>query len=144
MGSAESVDLSSLSRQELIDLADTELNHDHLDSAIACLRTLLVRDPEDVEVIFRLAGSSECGLLEEAVDLLDSIPEDHPEAGLAALAEQIGVLSCSGVLGGNELSESIICSARCFRTPSARKVVESIGTTRKQLIMSVSCVVSVM
>ncbi|MEC7408555.1 MAG: hypothetical protein VYB72_07065 [Planctomycetota bacterium] len=43
--SAESVDLSSLSRQELIDLADTELNHDHLDSAIACLRTLLVRDP---------------------------------------------------------------------------------------------------
>ena len=89
VGSAESVDLSSLSRQELIDLADTELNHDHLDSAIACLRTLLVRDPEDVEVIFRLAGlRANAGLLEEAVDLLDSIPEDHPEAGLAALGQK--------------------------------------------------------
>ena len=81
MGSAESVDLSSLSRQELIDLADTELNHDHLDSAIACFCGLFwFVTLEDVEVIFRLAGlRANAGLLEEAVDLWIRFPRIIPK-----------------------------------------------------------------
>jgi len=69
-------------------------NADHLmqsgqpQQAIAELQRVLLSDPEDAEILFRLAhAQAQSGELELAVELLGSIPEDHPEAGLAALGQ---------------------------------------------------------
>ncbi len=56
--------------------------------AAAALQRVLLADPNDVEVLFRLASvQAAMGKLDDAVSLLQSIPENHPEAGLAALGQ---------------------------------------------------------
>ncbi|MDG2220215.1 MAG: FG-GAP-like repeat-containing protein [Rubripirellula sp.] len=56
--------------------------------AAAALNELLLIDPSDVEVLFRLAQvESGAGNLSKSVEILSEIPEDHPQAGLAALGQ---------------------------------------------------------
>lgn len=57
-------------------------------AAAAALNELLLIDPSDVEVLFRLAQvESGAGNLSKSVEILSEIPEDHPQAGLAALGQ---------------------------------------------------------
>ncbi len=56
--------------------------------AVAILKRRLVADPDDVEVIFTLASTEAAqGNLAAAVELLDGIPSDHPEAGIPAMGQ---------------------------------------------------------
>ena len=56
--------------------------------AATVLNELLLIDPSDVEVLFRLAQvESAAGNLSKSVEILSEIPEDHPQAGLAALGQ---------------------------------------------------------
>jgi tetratricopeptide (TPR) repeat protein len=56
--------------------------------AAAALQRVLLVNPTDVEVLFRLARvRAEMGDLAAAVEFLDSIPENHPEAGLPAIGQ---------------------------------------------------------
>ena len=49
---------------------------------------MLVKNPTDVEVIFRLAMvTGNQGNLEAAIDLLAAIPPDHPQAGFPAVGQ---------------------------------------------------------
>ncbi len=57
-------------------------------SAEAKLKSLLIRDPTDAEVVFRLAMlAANRNDLAQAIELLDSIPPNHPDAGLPALGQ---------------------------------------------------------
>ena len=59
-----------------------------LAGAAAKLRMLLIADPGDVEVTFRLATLMAVqGDLASGIDLLDAIPDEHPEAGIPALGQ---------------------------------------------------------
>lgn len=75
-------------RETEIASVERRLEQGDLAGAEAKLRTLLVRDPADAEVIFRLATvRARDGDLVAAVELLDTIPTDHPDAGLPALGQ---------------------------------------------------------
>lgn len=68
--------------------ADRFLRDSQPHQAIAALQRVLVANPKDVEVLFRLAQvHASMDKLEDAVTLLDSIPQDDPEAGLPALGQ---------------------------------------------------------
>ncbi|MEL6106982.1 MAG: FG-GAP-like repeat-containing protein [Planctomycetota bacterium] len=73
--------------QQLAD-ADAMMEAADYEAAEAILRPLLLKDPEDTETTFRLATiRALTGDLPAAIELLDSIPVDHPEAGLPALGQ---------------------------------------------------------
>lgn len=56
------------------------------DQAAVTLRKLLVIDPTDAQALFLLANVEAArGNLDQAVETLRGIPEDHPEAGIPAL-----------------------------------------------------------
>lgn len=56
--------------------------------AAEVLKRLLLTDPEDVEVLFTLANvNAALGQFDAAIDLLDTIPRDHPQAGIPALGQ---------------------------------------------------------
>ena len=77
-----------MDRDQEIEAADQLMMQDDLLAAEAKFKALLVRDPRDAEVIFRLATLvAGRGDLPEAIELLDSIPVDHPDAGLPALGQ---------------------------------------------------------
>jgi tetratricopeptide (TPR) repeat protein len=58
------------------------------EQAKSVLREQLLTDPDDVEVIFLLAqAEASAGNLDQAIEFLGSIAEDHPEAGLPALGQ---------------------------------------------------------
>ena len=58
------------------------------DQAASALKTLLLVDPTDVEVLFHLGNIEAArGNLHEAVETLAGIPDDHPEAGIPALGQ---------------------------------------------------------
>ncbi len=77
-----------LDRDAVIAKADELAGQQDFSAASAELRKLLLVNPQDVEVLFRVAGiEAQAGKLAEAVDLLDEIPADHPEAGLPALGQ---------------------------------------------------------
>ena len=79
---------STEDRGRLIEKAETELWAGNLSAAEATLKTALVSNPDDVEIIFRLATTvAESGSLGDAIDYMSEIPEDHPEAGLPALGQ---------------------------------------------------------
>lgn len=68
--------------------ADQLSQRGELVAAAAVLREMLVVDPNDVELLFLLAKLEAArGRLAEAIALLDSIPADHPEAGIPALGQ---------------------------------------------------------
>ena len=91
-GSMPAVDppaeLSADNRAKLIEKSEAELAAGNLSAAEATLKTALLSNPEDVEVIFRLASTvAQRGNLADAIDYMSGIPEDHPEAGLPALGQ---------------------------------------------------------
>jgi tetratricopeptide (TPR) repeat protein len=75
-------------REQAIEASEQLQMRGDLPAAERKLKELLVRDPDDAEVIFRLATVlAERNQLAEAIELLDSIPVDHPDAGLPALGQ---------------------------------------------------------
>ena len=75
-------------RTQTISQAEALVEKQQYSAAIAKLRELLLLDPDDVEVLFRLASvTASAGDLSEAVLLLDSIPDDDPNAGVPALGQ---------------------------------------------------------
>ncbi|PAY18901.1 RNA-binding protein [Rhodopirellula sp. SM50] len=56
--------------------------------AESVLRSLLLVDPHDDEILFRMANlAAGRGDLAEAIEVLKTIPADHPESGLPALGQ---------------------------------------------------------
>ncbi|MEM8668785.1 MAG: FG-GAP-like repeat-containing protein [Planctomycetota bacterium] len=75
-------------RNQEIESIEQLLENGDIASAEQKLKALLVRDPADAEVIFRLATLvAGRGDLAAGVELLESIPVDHPDAGLPALGQ---------------------------------------------------------
>ena len=84
----EAQEKEPLTRENLIETAESEANKGNFKSAEALLKTALVSEPNDVEVIFRLASVvAASGNLSSAIDYMEAIPTDHPEAGLPALGQ---------------------------------------------------------
>ncbi|NND99759.1 MAG: tetratricopeptide repeat protein [Pirellulaceae bacterium] len=51
-------------------------------------QSVLLSAPDDVEALFRLANVyAAIGNLEQAIEIIEEIPEDHPQAGLPALGQ---------------------------------------------------------
>ncbi|MEM8668786.1 MAG: FG-GAP-like repeat-containing protein [Planctomycetota bacterium] len=79
---------TELSRDQQLDRADQLVESEQWDSASNLLREMLLVDPQDVEVLFRLANvSAATGKLSEGIEFLDLIPSDDLEAGLPALGQ---------------------------------------------------------
>lgn len=75
-------------REIALQTADRLLRAGQTQQGIAELQRILVSDPTDAEVLFRMANAqASLGELAIAVELLEAIPEDHPQAGLAALGQ---------------------------------------------------------
>lgn len=78
----------TLDREASIAKVEDLLGEGKLEAAATSLRELLVQDPNDVEVVFRLATvTGQLGDLEAAIDLLGAIPADHPQAGFPAVGQ---------------------------------------------------------
>ena len=74
--------VTALDRDASLAAVDSFLNKKKPDQAVSLLKAMLVKNPTDVEVIFRLAMvTGNQGNLEAAIDLLAAIPPDHPQAG---------------------------------------------------------------
>ncbi len=68
--------------------ADRLASSGKLDQAAEVIGRVLLANPDDVEALFQLANVRAAkGDRSGAVTLLDSIPNDHPEAGLPALGQ---------------------------------------------------------
>ncbi|MGI9470921.1 MAG: FG-GAP-like repeat-containing protein [Rubripirellula sp.] len=81
-------DAAPLDRMGKIDRIDRQLEQGKFAEAMNGLQSLLLADPNDVEVIFRLATlQASRGELGNAIESLDAIPADDPEAGLPALGQ---------------------------------------------------------
>ncbi len=81
-------DVQTDDSQTQLDQADSLAESGDIAQATAVLRQLLIVNPRDVEVLFRLANLSAAeGNRSEAIELLEAIPEDHPDAGLPALGQ---------------------------------------------------------
>ena len=75
-------------REKALQAADRLLRAGQTQQGIAELQRVLLSDPTDAEVLFRMANAqATLGELAIAVELLEAIPEDHPQAGLAALGQ---------------------------------------------------------
>ena len=89
-GGDENAEFTSepLGREASIAKVEDLLGKGKLEAAATSLRALLVKDPNDVEVVFRLATvTGQLGDLEAAIDLLGTIPVDHPQAGFPAVGQ---------------------------------------------------------
>lgn len=85
---SEKVKDSDFDREKTLQAADSLLKAGQTQQGIAELQRILLSDPTDAEVLFRMANAQASqGELAIAVEMLGSIPEDHPEAGLAALGQ---------------------------------------------------------
>ena len=79
---------NGLKREAMMAAADRLAEQGRFAEAASQLKPLLVLQRGDVEVLFMLANLKAAeGDFASAVELLDSIPSDHPEAGLAALGQ---------------------------------------------------------
>ncbi len=71
-----------------LDLADRLAQSGEVKQSMEILRELMIIDPGNPEVLFRLANLYAVqGSLAEAVELLHAIPEDDPQAGLPSLGQ---------------------------------------------------------
>ena len=78
----------TLDREASIAKVEVLLAAEQFEEAASRLKALLVRDPNDFEVVFRLATvTGQLGNLEAAIDLLGTIPADHPQAGFPAVGQ---------------------------------------------------------
>ena len=86
--SAATNDNPEIDRDTTIEQAESLLAKGDLAGAEAKLSLWLVSDPEDAAIIFRLASlKAQQNDLAAGIELLSSIPADHPEAGLPALGQ---------------------------------------------------------
>ena len=77
-----------LSRQQQLEQADRLLDLGQPEKAASILTRLLITDAKDVDALFRLANIRAAEHdLSGAIELLESIPESHPVAGLPALGQ---------------------------------------------------------
>jgi len=84
----EKADEPEFDREKTLQTADGLLRAGQTQQGIAELQRILLSDPTDAEVLFRMANAqATLGELAIAVELLEAIPEDHPQAGLAALGQ---------------------------------------------------------
>ncbi len=68
--------------------SDDFVKNGEFSKATSLLRRVLVEQPEDAEAIFRYANIEAAqGDLKAAIELLDSIPTDHPQAALPAIGQ---------------------------------------------------------
>ena len=75
-------------RESLLTRIDRLIEAGEFGKAAELLQQQLVIDPQDVEVLFRLANVRAAeGEIAQAIELLDAVPEDHPEAGLPAVGQ---------------------------------------------------------
>jgi tetratricopeptide (TPR) repeat protein len=75
-------------RDQLLERADLFAEAEEYDKAAELLQQLLIVNPQDVEVLFRLASvTASTGNLADAIRFLDEVPADHPDAGLPALGQ---------------------------------------------------------
>lgn len=75
-------------RDEIIAAAETYASQGNHQAAIDQYKQLLLRDPGDVEILFRMAQvEAASGNLVQAVAFLSEIPADHPQAGFAAIGQ---------------------------------------------------------
>lgn len=75
-------------RELLIARAENHTERGEFASAEKLLKSALLTNPEDVEVIFRLASTvAAAGNLTAAIEYLDAIPIEHPDAGLPAIGQ---------------------------------------------------------
>jgi len=75
-------------RDRLIASAERQLEAGHLAESEKLLKSALVSNPTDAEVIFRLATTiAMSGRLSNAIELMEAIPANHPDAGLPALGQ---------------------------------------------------------
>ncbi|OYP37966.1 FG-GAP-like repeat-containing protein [Rhodopirellula sp. MGV] len=80
--------ITPASREETIALAERAAHDGDLVTAETELKRLLVRDPDDAEIVFRLAAFyADQNKLSLAIDMLSKIPSGHPDAGLPALGQ---------------------------------------------------------
>ena len=80
--------IAKLDREAALAAVESLLREGEIEKAISRLNVLLVEDPKDVEVIFRLAMvTGNQGDLETAIDLLGAIPADHPQAGFPSVGQ---------------------------------------------------------
>src|SRR6056297_1075336 len=80
--------LTPQQREAAIARATAIAERGDLASAAEALTRLLIVDPDDVEVLFRLAGVQAAqGQFAEAIETLDEISPDHPEAGVPSLGQ---------------------------------------------------------
>jgi tetratricopeptide (TPR) repeat protein len=78
----------SVDREQWLDRADRAARRGEWERASELLKQVLTVDPSDAEATFRMAQvRAGRGDLPAAISLLESIPEDHPEAGLPALGQ---------------------------------------------------------
>ncbi|TWU60850.1 ASPIC and UnbV [Rubripirellula tenax] len=67
---------------------DAAIGSGRLSDAAAMLKRMLVRDPGDASILFRLAQVlKDLGDVRGAIDLLGEIPSDDPQAGVAAFGQ---------------------------------------------------------
>ncbi len=77
-----------LDRASALQLSDDLVKNGEFSKATSLLRRVLVEQPEDAEVIFRYANIEALqGNLKAAIELLDSIRPDHPQAALPAIGQ---------------------------------------------------------
>ena len=75
-------------RDSLIVKAEQAMESGNSDEAERLLKLALVTNPNDAEIIFRLATTiALSGQLAAAIDYMEAIPADHPDAGLPALGQ---------------------------------------------------------
>lgn len=87
-GDSEKAEDPEFSRESAITAADDLMRAGQTQRAISELQRVLLADPNDAEVLFRLSNvQASLGEMAIAVELLGAIPEDHPQAGLAALGQ---------------------------------------------------------
>ncbi|MGB7326214.1 MAG: FG-GAP-like repeat-containing protein [Rubripirellula sp.] len=81
----------AVSRQQQVADAVAAQGAGETDKAVRLLRDLLVRNPQDYEVLFHLANTLALqGEYAQGIELLGEIPVDHPDAGMPALGVSAG------------------------------------------------------
>lgn len=75
-------------RESLVNASEQLIQAGKFAEAADALRRALTAAPDDIELQFRYASAvASAGDLQTAIEVLDAIPSDHPDAGLAAVGQ---------------------------------------------------------
>jgi len=98
------------------------------------LRPLLAVEPTDPQCLFLMAQCSHGrGELAEAVQLLELIPSDHPEAGLPALGQSADWLMQAGQLAGAEAKFLQMLDVQAGLAPVHRRLAELLNSQGRRV-----------